>query len=125
MPTFSIEAYQFMREHAGYSYRPTVETPEQGRVRYALELARAEHAARAAGARFVWENDHDAPSPGGNATGPFFGCILVTACECCGHEDERASLWGIDAGEEDPYRRTVEADLALEAGLCHPSDRAL
>jgi hypothetical protein len=34
-----------------------------------------------------------------------------------------ASLGGIDAPEGDPYRRVVEAELALEAGACDPLDR--
>lgn len=124
--TFTLEAYAFMRAHAGYSYRPSIETADEGRVRCALELARAEHAARAAGARFLWEDDDDAGLVDqGSAEGPFYGCRLISACACCGHEEERTSLWAIDAPEDDPYRRTVEAELALEAGLCHPLDRKL
>jgi hypothetical protein len=44
--TFTLEAFQFMRQWAGYSYRPALETREQGMVRFALELARAERVLR-------------------------------------------------------------------------------
>ncbi|MEN3280060.1 MAG: hypothetical protein V7607_1200 [Solirubrobacteraceae bacterium] len=111
-----------MREHGGYSYHPTLETPEEGRVRCALALARAERELQARSDVFVvWEDDCDGTADGER---PAWGCVLYR------WRDEEVtspavltSLWGIDAPEGDPYRRVVEAELALEADICHPMDR--
>jgi hypothetical protein len=123
--TFTLSAYQFMREHAGYSYRPSMETPEQGRVNTALALARAEHVLTHSRAFVTWEDDPDGTCAGEH---PAYVALLwhpndQTNELLADDWPPRASLGGIDAGEGDPYRRVVAAELALEAGICHPMDR--
>lgn len=112
--TFTLGAYRFMREHAGYSYRPSIETESEGRVRCCLELARAEHALAQAPVYVEWTDDPDSYQE----EGPHWvACLYDSAGELLG------SLGGIDAPEGDPYRRVVEAELALQVGICHPLDR--
>lgn len=103
------KAITFFEEHAGYSYNPVFETPEQGRHRCAEELATAERWALDAGVYFDWEPDPDGYLSAGDAPGPWFSCC---ARNMFGHVV--ASLGGIDDPTY-PYRRVVEAELALEA----------
>ena len=117
--------YQFFYIHAGYSYDPATETPEQGKARDAKQLAKAERRARHAGASFKWMIDSGASSAdwiadnedGGKNREPW-------EVWCCVMYDEQgtiiASLHGIDFGRDkqpwgNPYRRVVEAELAFEA----------
>ena len=132
--TGTLNSYQFFLKHAGYSYDPKTETQMQGRVRCARNLARAEREARDGGIWFKWEIDPDTLSSdwvddnqdGGKNCTPWQTWI----CHACSpHESPGrfsnlstiiASLGGIDfgrAGEPwgNPYRRVVEAELALEA----------
>lgn len=107
----------FFRTHAGFSYDPAKETKAQGRARYARALAKAEVAALFAGLHFAWEVDDidsrdfsDDPEP--------WALYACTAYNATG--DAVAHLGGIDFGRDgtphaDPYRRVVEAELALEA----------
>lgn len=53
---------QFFYEHAGYSYDPLTETPEQGRQRGATVLAQAERESRDAGDSYEWRIDTDSSS---------------------------------------------------------------
>lgn len=117
---------KFFYEHAGYSYDPATETQDQGRQRGARILARAERKARQQGYYFVWGYDGRDSSEwianntdGGQNRNPWptWQCL---AYDANGHVV--ASLHGIDFGRDrepwgDPYRRVVEAELALEAGL--------
>lgn len=119
------KAEQFFYYHAGWSYTPTKETPEQGRTRCAVRLAAAEVAARDAGVSFHWQKDrlnssewtteveriaHDGnPEP-------------WDTWECIARDAQGAyvaGLFGIDFGRGgEPlgsmYRRCVEAELACE-----------
>jgi hypothetical protein len=130
--TFELEAYHHMREHAGMSYQPSIETREQGAVRSALELARAEYVARHSAVYFAWQADDDPDLSWMDAdarTELERGETAMMACVLYGADGESlASLWGIhmrDPWQADPYRRVIEAQLALEAGVCHPLDRAI
>ena len=116
---------EFFYEHAGYSYDPLTETPEQGRRRCAETLASAEQWARDNGYSFEWIRDPYTTSAdwikdnddGGENCFPWhlWTCIIHDA-----DGNDGASLHGIDFGRDgepwgDPYRRVVEAELALES----------
>lgn len=109
-------AYDFFHAHAGYSYDPATETPEQGRARCAQELADAEAAAREGGLSFAWDVDTDADSRDFKPKTERYDLWACTAYDengnVCG------SLGGVDFGADgspyaDSYRRVVEAELAL------------
>jgi hypothetical protein len=129
-----MNAYQFFLKHAGYSYDPATQSPMQGRIQGARKLAAAERKARDTGYSFSWEVDPTGTSAdwiadnedGGRNCNPW----QLWACDCYSAEEARqsapigprilASLGGIDFGRDgepwgDPYRRVVEAELALEA----------
>lgn len=108
-------AYHFFYANAGWSYNPATETSAQGRARCAKALARAEMQALNVPLRYVWHVDPDASSLDFcDKDYPLWACMLVR-----GESEILASLCGIDFGEGgqpwgDPYRRVVEAELALE-----------
>jgi hypothetical protein len=52
-----MNAKAFFYKHAGYGYNPATETPEEGRLRCATELAEAESVAKARGWQVVWSDD--------------------------------------------------------------------
>lgn len=128
-----MNPYQFFLRHAGYSYDPQTQTPMQGRVRNTRNLAAAERKARDAGLWFKWEVDPDSTSAdfGDNLDNGELGAPwqLWQCCACSPNESPGrfsnlstvlASLGGIDFGRDgepwgNPYRRVVEAELALEA----------
>ena len=110
----------FFYEHAGYSYGPG-ETPEQGRERCAKALAAAERRASEEGWSFQWEVDQHSDSSDWCDEQPAYSVWDCVARDVAG--EVRASLGAIDFGcdgepWDDPYRRVVEAELALE-GLWH------
>lgn len=99
---------KFFYDHAGYSYDPLTETPDEGRIRCAKNLSAAESLAREAGVSFEWVLDADADDPNK------WGCMLHDAVG-----NVQCSLWDIDFGPDgspwgDDYRRVVEAELADE-----------
>jgi len=115
---------QFFYDQAGYSYDPTKETQEEGRQRGAILLASAERWAHETGYAYEWRLDEENNSmawcepneDGGENCDPWpaWACIM---------RDETGkavqSLWSIDFGRDgepwgNPYRREVEAELALE-----------
>jgi hypothetical protein len=107
-------AERFFYNHAGWSYRPGAETPEQGRQACAVSLATAEAWASMHGLAFDWGPDHDEPGT--------WACIAVERTGTgCGHV--RASLCSIDLGTDHPCRaahaRVVEAELAVQVMLEH------
>ena len=109
----------FFYQQAGYSYRPGTETPSQGRRRCARALAAAERKASRAGFSFAWSIDPDASSLDWDESGvePW----ALWQCVCLNMKgDAIASLHAIDFSADgepwsDPYRRVVEAELAMEA----------
>ena len=128
-----MNPYQFFLKHAGYSYNPQTQSPMQGRVQCARKLAAAERKARDAGVSYQWEIDASCDSLTEFAPGikPIRGTkTRYSLWQCCaigprdddyrGAGEVLASLGGIDFGRDgepwgDPYRRVVEAELALEA----------
>lgn len=119
-------AYAFHRDHSATIVGETAAC--------AIALARAELAAHAAGVVYVWEPDDDADWSfvdtwpvadqrrwrGVDREREHYAeyCLLVRPCPehgpDCPHSDVLASLYGIIDADND-YRRTVEAELALEA----------
>lgn len=119
-----MNAYQFFMKHAGYSYDPKTETPMQGRIKCARELAKAERAARDGGFSYQWEIDTgrtsadwiEAGQDGSHGHSPWgtWQCSMYDA-----QGRTVAGLCGIDFGRDkepwgDPYRRVVEAELAID-----------
>lgn len=111
--------FAFFLEHAGYSYQPATESVYAGRVHGALELAAAEANASHVGASHSWQIDPDTDSSD-RSDDPDPWCVWM-----CTMRNESGiiieSLSGIDFGRDgepwnDPYRRVVEAELALAAG---------
>lgn len=110
------QAEQFFFDNAGYSYGPG-ETPEQGKLRCAQAMAKAELDGREAGLSFQWRED-DRDSSDWSDERPAWKQYV---CACYGPDGAvLASLHGIDFGrdgtpESSSYRRVVEAELASEA----------
>lgn len=120
------EAFRFFQEHAGYCVGQ--------RAAGALRLAHAEHAAKAAGVVFVWEDEPDADLSYLEQTDErgrylfsqgererdheVMWCRAVIPCEehgvDCPHAQFLASLGNIVDADRN-YRRVVEAELALES----------
>lgn len=110
------DAIRFFWHHAGTSYRPGVETVDEGRHRGAVALARAEQWADENGVVFEWAPDWDVVDHAAE-----YDCYDEggpESCETCTALDENgdvlASLGCIDDAT-DEYRRVVQAELALEA----------
>lgn len=139
-----MNSYQFFLKHAGYSWDPKTQTPMQGRIQCARRLAAAERKARDAGISYQWElNPLESSAEwcednedGGRNCNPYstWVCRAIGYCgspddtetcedreyKCCENPRIVASLGGIDFGRDgepwgNPYRRVVEAELALEA----------
>lgn len=111
-----MNAYQFFMKHAGYSYDPKTETPMQGRIKCARSLAKAERAARDGGFSYQWHEDGVSDSTE-FAKGKRYALWICLMRDASGAVV--GSLCGIDFGRDkepwgDPYRRVVEAELALE-----------
>jgi len=127
-----LSPYHFFLKHAGSSYSPKTETVQQGAIRGARALAKAERLARQRGYRFHWSIDPGSSSAdwiddnedGGRNRDPW----RVWQCCAMGSRDPGyrgagevlANLSGIDFGRggtprTNPYRRVVEAELAQEA----------
>lgn len=110
--------YHFFLRHAGYSYDPKTETPLQGRIRCAKNLAAAASFALKAGASFEWSHDPDIDSSEWSDERLPYSAWQCIARDYCGNVV--ASLSGIDFGRDgspyraEPYRRVVEAELAAE-----------
>lgn len=111
-----MEAYWFFYENAGVSWNPKTQTQEEGRREGAEALLKAEFWANKKGCSFDW--DHcDTTSREFTDEGeeyPLWRCVMRDLAG-----NVVASLSGIDFGLNgepwgDPYRRVVEAELALE-----------
>ena len=112
-----VDPVAFFAEHAGYSYDPRTQTPEEGRLECARKLADAERRGSDAGISFQWKHDDitNAEFEDTDAPYPLWLCL-------CFDENGSvvASVGGVDFGRDgvpqsDPYRRVVEAEMALEA----------
>jgi hypothetical protein len=107
------KAVAFFLKHAGYSWDSKTETREQGRLRCAEKLARAEAwLAQQPGHQIEWNEDEHADRSGIEHDGPLYMCgVRVPDVGARG-------LFGIDLGEHgelsDPYTRVVVAELACE-----------
>ncbi len=110
------QASEFFYSHAGYSYDPAKQTPEQGRIECAWHLAESEALATLIGLDISWSDDwmvdHSAefdysPASCENA-------VATLPCQCCWTPQVVASLSCIDDADDD-YRRVVDAELASEA----------
>lgn len=110
-------AVTFFHEHAGWSYDPATQTPEQGRQQSAYRLAQAERLAVLAGADVEWSPDWDVGSHR-----DFYGpdsAYEDREPETCENADLKVgneligSLGCVDDATED-YRRVVSAELAAE-----------
>lgn len=119
----TLDARSFFYENAGFSYDPKKESEEAGRKRCARALADAEQGARNLGYSFDWEPDEIDSSDFSDerpAWGLFVCVMYRPDGTVCG------SLSGVDFGRDgsphaDPYRRVVEAELALEESPNFPS----
>jgi len=110
----------FFYDHAGYSYDHKKESPEQGHIRCALALAKAEQIARQLGWSVGWSDDWAC----GSHTKEFGEDAYPTEPTTCEaailvdrNDEVLASLGCIDDASAE-YRRVVEAELADEA-LAH------
>lgn len=114
---------KFFYDNAGYSYDPRIETREQGRLRCAQSLAKAERYASEQGWLYEWSQD-----PEGCIGGD---CGETATCDhpCCqgtSHDCRVCLLWDADSTKvlaslgsicepSTEYLRVIEAELALEA----------
>lgn len=117
-------AERFFYEHAGYSYKPKAETREQGRIRCAIALAKAEIEASNVGLTFVWDWD-ECPDLSWMSEEELAQEHEVLCCRIPDPENTRyslASLCGIVDADAN-YRRVIEAELASEA--MHEYDREI
>ena len=110
------DAVKFFYDNAGWSHDPARETSEQGRVRCAEALARAEARRKDEGAWVTWETD-DIPFDDDVHESDEYGyiAILWRYDAVADRPVALESLGAVDAEPGHPYRRVVEAELALEA----------
>ena len=112
-----LTPYAFFKKYAGYSYDPKTETAKHGAARAAMQLAIAEDAAKNLGFMFEWEHDVDRDSSDFSNEKPAW--LLWVCCAYDVEGELSASLGGIDLGRDgyprgNPYKRIVEAELALD-----------
>lgn len=107
---------QFFFDNAGYSYDPKTQTPEQGHIETAQQLAKAELLARIQGYSYSWEIDKDIDSSEFQKGKPY-------SLWCVAMYDNNGrvvgAMGGVDFGKKgspysNNYRRVVEAELAYE-----------
>lgn len=105
----------FFFENAGYSYKAP-ESAEQGRIRCAIELAKAEEYARGLGWEFEWEPDQS-PDLSWMSDEERSQEHEVLCCRIPDPSNPKyslASLCGIVDADRN-YGRVIEAELAIEA----------
>jgi hypothetical protein len=115
------EAEEFFYQHAPYSWDPERETQASGRARCAMELAAAESRLQAEFPEIevVWEEDDaewdgDCPAPKYVLQATLYR--RAQREDSSDRDDVLASCGGIGLNDLDsPYRRVMEAELALEA----------
>ena len=116
------EREAFFYEHAGYSYRPGFETPEEGRKRCAHALAMAEITGEAFGWEVRWEVEPD-PMWDDDVEREHTDYDQWWAVLEDEDGEHLGSLGCIDLGPSgypdgpgaDPYARVIAAELMLEA----------
>jgi len=108
-------AEAFFHKYAGWSYDPLTETSNQGKIRCAKLLAKAEAQASAAGVQFQWEQDDITNREHTDEGNEYY------LWQCVALHDGKAigSLSGVDFGEGkepwgDPYARVVQAEIVSE-----------
>ena len=110
-------AYRFFYSQAGYGYQPDKETKLQGKRRCAKQLAAAERLASDRGYSFRWQVDTMSDSSDWSDEEPAYA---QWQCDMLDSDGKFVNgLGGVDFGRDkdpwgDPYRRVVEAELALE-----------
>lgn len=110
--------FWFFYCYAGYSYDPKLEKPSRGHRRTAHLLAKAEQKAKEAdNICFEWKIDDVDSSEFSDEKPPhqLWVCLMVDQQ----HNECLQALCGIDFGLDiepwgQPYKRVVEAELALE-----------
>lgn len=118
-PFASGSPESFFWTHAGWSYHPATQTPQQGRADCARRLVAAERAASDAGYSFEWSVDPDCDSS--EFTGSKRNAWALWQCLARDESGEIVGcLGGVDFGRDgepwgDPYRRVCEAEIACEA----------
>lgn len=112
------KAVAFFYEHANTSFTLGVESEAEGRMRGAIDSARAEAKARKRGYTFVWSDDWEVGSHK-DEYGPdsAYADGEPDRCEHCDILDKNGNMIGSlscidDASPE--YRRVIEAELASE-----------
>jgi len=108
-------AERFFYDHAGYSYGPN-ETAQQGRIRCAQALAKAEQVAVNLGWEYEWEWNQDADLSWMTEEERQQEHEVLW-CRIPDPENSRYSLASLFCGITDPdakYRRVIEAELASE-----------
>lgn len=108
--------FDFFFKHGGWHYNPGAESPFAGHVRCATDMARAEFVAWDKGYHFIWSPDHIDSSDFSDEQPPYMlWCVLML--------DDAGTVVGslgcVDFGRDgepwtDPYKRVVEAELAME-----------
>lgn len=112
-----MSAEDFFYEHAGYSYDPATQTPNDGRREGAGALADAERWATDHDLTVVWERDPEPYDGDVPYDGPMWVALLVPYDG--GVSDVRAAIGGVAIDSEHPdatpYGRVIAAELALQA----------
>jgi hypothetical protein len=104
---------KFFYDHAGVSYHPDRETYEQGRIRGAKELRRAENKLRS-GPFFVTIEPDDVPWDGDEPyDGPLW-VVTLFSTDMSTTPRVVGSIGSVACDEGDPYLRVVAAELAFE-----------
>lgn len=119
--TVRSEDVAFFKKHAGSAHH-VGQNPKVGRVQGAVRLAKAERAARERGYNVNWEHDRETWDPGDTDYVP--SEVLCASLINPTTLATEASLCSI-ADPDRNYRRVVEAELALEAGLDRLAQRPL
>lgn len=118
-PTIAQRA-DFFYHNGWLSYRPAIESAVVGHILGAYELARAEAWAESIEATYYWESDDIDSSDFSDERPPWalYVCVMQRRCDM-GHVHTCGSLGGVDFGRGNrpngPYKRIVEAQLALDA----------
>lgn len=114
------QAVAFFQEHAGWSYNPKTETAEQGKLRGAKALAKAERDAASKGLTFEWTDEGVRGCIGCDCGSDECPCSERTEHECFAvvvynPDGEVVASLGSVCSPSREYRRVVQAELALEA----------